>query len=157
MTTTTLRRIRACHPCTPSWRRLVRRLGGMHAYGLDTPIPMTRILDVLELGDAIWACRTLPVADLPRLVEFAARCAARVEHLRSAAAATRAARARAAVAAIEAYHVAAAIEAAEADRATVAASDATYYAAAAAEAEAEADAWYTERAAQAEIFREIFG
>jgi hypothetical protein len=137
----------------------------MHAYGLDTQLPLVRILDVLGLGDALWACRTLPVADLPRLVEFARRCAARVEHLGGTAAEVAQAAALAAAnttdAAIRA--VGAACAAATADAAVravgaaAAAAEAAQAAASPTAYDARAAAWHAERAAQIEIFREIFG
>jgi hypothetical protein len=144
MTTTTLRRIRACHLCATSWRRLLDAVGGGQAYGLDTPLPLTRVLDVLGLADAIWACRRLPAADLPRLAEFARRVAQRVEHLRSTASVARAAYTDR-VAHVAAYRAVTAADAAAtaaraAVSASVAAARASRAAARAAAAETAADA-----------------
>jgi hypothetical protein len=169
MTTTTLRRIRACSPCRPSWRRLCRAVGGEQAYGLDTPLPLTRVLNVLGLPDATWACRALDADDLPRVADFARRCALRVAHLGGTAAAATVAD-RVAAAADDAETAAEAARTATAADAARAAAKAAYAAAEAAEAAAAeaavaaaraaaaADAaWHVERDAQAEIFREIFG
>jgi hypothetical protein len=131
----------------------------MRAYGLDTPISLVRVLDVLGLLRAIWACQTLPAADLPQLAEFARRCAARVEHLGAAAARSATEAARSAAAATAEAAAAVAADAADSAAARTAAARAAADAArAATDAAAAADAaWHVERAAQIEIFREIFG
>jgi hypothetical protein len=117
-----------------------------------TATTLRRILDADGLDDAIWACRTLDAADLPRLAEFARRVAARVAHLRSVASA-------AAV-----YYAAEADRAATAGYTAIDAATATGWAGIAAiqaglaaDAAAEAaDAWHVERRAQAEIFCAVF-
>jgi hypothetical protein len=54
---------------------MARHLGGITRYGRDTPIPVTTVLDVLGVDDALWA---LFVVDEVRWRHFALDCATRV-------------------------------------------------------------------------------
>jgi len=64
--------------CVASYRKLGTALGGITKYGKDTPIPLTKVIEVCGLDDAIWAlrCTTAPSEDI--LIEFACRCAEHV-------------------------------------------------------------------------------
>lgn len=41
--------------CRESVRRMAEHLGGIDEHGRETPIPLTLVLDVLGLDDALWA------------------------------------------------------------------------------------------------------
>ena len=62
--------------CDVSYRKMVKHLGGVTKYGLNTPVPIETILDVCGFGDAVWALIAIN-ADRP-LSLFAADCAERV-------------------------------------------------------------------------------
>ena len=80
MITTTLRKIRDAKPCQNSWRKLYKHLGGIKAYGLDTPITFQQIIKNNGVDDALWCLRTVPECDsLWR--HFAVDCAERIKHL----------------------------------------------------------------------------
>jgi hypothetical protein len=55
---TTLRKIKACNPCDPEWRRGLALLGKTAPD--DEPIRMLDILDKMGINSALWCCRTLP-------------------------------------------------------------------------------------------------
>lgn len=40
--------------CKSSYRRMVKALGSVKKYGIDTPIPLSKILEVCGLDDALW-------------------------------------------------------------------------------------------------------
>ena len=72
-----------CHKsgaCVESYRKLATALGGVTEYGKQTPIPLTKVLEVCGLDDAIWAlrCTTTPSDNV--VTEFACRCAEHVLH-----------------------------------------------------------------------------
>jgi hypothetical protein len=78
MITTTLKRIRAHHPCEDGWSKLLAGLGKTEAD--DEPLPYARIVEINGLDDALWACRAEPQhAKEWRL--YAVWCARQVEHL----------------------------------------------------------------------------
>jgi len=57
---TTFRLLKEAKPlpaCKESYRELVGHLGGTRKYGKDTPIPLTYILELLGLNDALWCLR----------------------------------------------------------------------------------------------------
>ncbi len=83
--TTTLRMIREAHPCQDGWRKLTKNLGGINAYGLDTPLTLLQVLDSNGLEDALWVLsHSVPNAD--RLARhFQAWCAEQVLHIYEAA------------------------------------------------------------------------
>jgi len=41
--------------CAESYRMFAKHVGGITKFGRDTPIPLSDILDVLGMGDALWA------------------------------------------------------------------------------------------------------
>ena len=43
--------------CAGSYKKFAKHVGGITKYGKDTPIPLTDILDVLGMDDALWALR----------------------------------------------------------------------------------------------------
>jgi len=78
MITTTLNRIRAHHPCSDGWEKLLAGLGKTEAD--DDPLPYALIVEINGISDALWACRAEPQhAKEWRL--FAVWCARQVEHL----------------------------------------------------------------------------
>ena len=78
MITTTLRKIRAAHPCGLGWERLLRSLGKTTAD--DEPLLLETVLDSNGVNDAIWCLRA--VGDVDRQARlFAVACARRVQHL----------------------------------------------------------------------------
>ncbi len=175
MIITTLRKIRAAHPCGLGGDRLLRSLGKTTAD--DEPLSLEAVLDSNGVNDAIWCLRA--VGDVDRQARlFAVACARRVQHLmtdeRSLDAlevAERyamggasddelaAARAAAAAAVADAAAAAAAVAAVAAAVAAVAAAAAVAAVAAAAAAAAVAARAVTnagdERAWQAEEFRRL--
>ena len=52
--TTTLREIRAAGPCRKGWVKLIKALGGIDIYGLDTPLPVARVLESNGEVDTKW-------------------------------------------------------------------------------------------------------
>ncbi len=66
--------------CVESYRKLAKALGGIKSYGKDTPIPLTRVLDVCGLADTLWAmCCTIESSENVR-IEIACLCAEHVLH-----------------------------------------------------------------------------
>ena len=51
---TTFRLVKKEGACEPSYKKFAKHVGGIQKYGLDTPIPLTEVLDVLGLADALW-------------------------------------------------------------------------------------------------------
>lgn len=78
MKTTTLNKIRACHPCEEGWAKLLRHLGKTKAD--DEPLPFVTILESNGLDDALWCCKTAPEYDREWRL-FAVWCARQVQHL----------------------------------------------------------------------------
>ena len=76
---TTFRLAKDANACIDSYRKMGRELG-IIKYGKDTPIPLTKVLEVCRLNDALWTLRCAtdqPAADkLARI--FACDCAWRV-------------------------------------------------------------------------------
>ena len=78
MITTTLNRIRTCHPCESGWTKLLKHLGKTTAD--DEPLPFSVILESNGLDDALWCCRAAPEYDREWRL-FAVWCARQVQHL----------------------------------------------------------------------------
>jgi hypothetical protein len=82
MLTTTLALLKSANACTERYRHLCKALGGVTAWGADTPIPLLKILDTNGLYDALWALSAVPEHEQPlrdRLARiFACDCAERV-------------------------------------------------------------------------------
>jgi len=67
---TTFKLARDAYACTTSYRQFARHVGGVRKYGPDSPIPLTDILEVCGLYDALWALRCTTE---PELVEILSR------------------------------------------------------------------------------------
>ena len=82
MLTTTLARLRQADACTDRYRHLAKALGGVTAWGKDTPIPLLTILSHNGLQDALWALVAVPEPEIPlrdwMVRQFACDCAERV-------------------------------------------------------------------------------
>ena len=75
---TTLNKIRERNPCDASWKKLLQSLGKTEAD--DTEISVRYILDLLGVGDAIWALRAVEGHDR-EIRLFACDCAESVLYL----------------------------------------------------------------------------
>jgi len=75
---TTLNKIRAHKPCADGWEKLLRGLGKTQAD--DEPLPITTILDLNGIDDALWCLRALEGHD-QEIRLYAVWCARRVKHL----------------------------------------------------------------------------
>ena len=77
---TTFRLAHEAGACIASYKKMAKTLGGINKFGRDTPIPLTRILEVCGLNNALWVLRCMTdqtAADkLARI--FACDCAERV-------------------------------------------------------------------------------
>ena len=143
--------------CTESYTAVATALGGIKTYGLNTPIPLTRVLELRGIDDALWCLRcvlTEETAQRDRLARLLACDAAEhVAHLWIApkgvswkpsdviGVARRYAEGQATVEELAA--------------ARVAARDAAWAAWVAARTAAKAAAWDTERAWQGQRFQEV--
>ena len=78
--TTTFTRIKAARPCESSYKRALRKAGGLRKYGADTPITVRQIVEAVGLDDALWVLRTMPEHNA-RWRLLAVRYARRVQHL----------------------------------------------------------------------------
>ena len=82
MLTTTFARLRRAGACTDRYRHLAKALGGVTAWGKDTPIPLLTILSHNGLQDALWALVAVPEPEIPlrdwMVRQFACDCAERV-------------------------------------------------------------------------------
>jgi len=78
MLSTTFRLAHKANACQDSYKAVAKALGGIRAYGKDTPIPLVKVLEIQGLDDALWCLRcTEQSADkLVRL--FACDCAEHV-------------------------------------------------------------------------------
>lgn len=54
---TTGRLAKEAYACEKQYRKVSLALGGARKYGIDTPIPLDRILEIAGLDSAIWALR----------------------------------------------------------------------------------------------------
>ena len=73
---TTLNRIRAAHPCSTGWKKLLHHLGKTRAD--DEPLSLLTILGSNGISDAIWALRAID--DCPEIRLFAVRCVRQIQH-----------------------------------------------------------------------------
>ena len=58
---TSLKLLKQHHACANRYHHLAQALGGVKHYGLDTPIPLSRILKNNGLEDTLWALRATTV------------------------------------------------------------------------------------------------
>ena len=81
MLSTTFALLRQHDACEGGYRKLARHLGGIAAYGKDTPIPLLTILESNGLNDCLWSLRAVPAEqeeDRDRIARlFAIDCAER--------------------------------------------------------------------------------
>ena len=63
MPTTSFRLLHDAGACKERYRFLAKALGGIKAYGRDTPITLLQILNINGLDDALWALRACPDSD----------------------------------------------------------------------------------------------
>lgn len=63
MPTTSFRLLHDAGACRERYRFLAKALGGIKAYGRDTPITLLQILNINGLDDALWALRACPDSD----------------------------------------------------------------------------------------------
>ena len=56
---TTFRKLKEAGACKPSYKKMAKALGGVRKYGLDTPIPLDKVLEVCGLDDAFWSLRII--------------------------------------------------------------------------------------------------
>jgi hypothetical protein len=75
---TTLKKIRACSPCSDGWTKLLSNLGKTKAD--DEPLAITTILDSNGLNDALWCLRAVD-GHQREMRLFAVDCARSVQHL----------------------------------------------------------------------------
>ena len=79
MLNTTFRKLAEAGACASGYKKLARFLGGVKAYGEDTPIPLDKVLDSNGLDDALWTLRcTIGINPENFIIEFACRCAEHV-------------------------------------------------------------------------------
>ncbi len=64
MIQTTFRKLHDAGACKERYRFLAKALGGIKAYGRDTPITLLQILDINGLDDALWALRACDDAEV---------------------------------------------------------------------------------------------
>jgi len=62
---TTFALAREAGACQGSYRAVAKALGGIPRYGRDTPIPLSRILEVSGLEDALWCLRCVLPEEAP--------------------------------------------------------------------------------------------
>ena len=74
--TTTLKALRAASACTGGYLKLRKGLGPK--YGSETPIPLTRILDINGLDDTLWALDKVVAGGDKVVLLWACDCADRV-------------------------------------------------------------------------------
>ena len=60
MLSTTFALLHDARACADRYRHLAKALGGIEAYGRDTPITIERILQANGLDDALWALQAVP-------------------------------------------------------------------------------------------------
>ena len=56
---TTFRLARKAKACKPQYQKFAASVGGVETYGLDTPIPLSQVLEVNGLQDALWCLRAV--------------------------------------------------------------------------------------------------
>ncbi len=80
MLNTTFRKAHEEGACVASYKKMAKALGGINKYGKDTPIALSKVMEICGLQDAIWClCCTLePSKNF--LIEFACQCAEHVLH-----------------------------------------------------------------------------
>jgi len=75
---TTFKKAKEADACVGSYRKMAEALGGVAKYGLDTPIPLDKIMEVCGLEDTLWALRIVLESADRDIRLFACECAERV-------------------------------------------------------------------------------
>lgn len=78
---TTLKQIRSCRPCEYGYKKLVKSLGGVRKYGINTPTTFKQIYESNGYNDTLWCLRTVDEKWHSLLRHFACDCADDVRHL----------------------------------------------------------------------------
>ena len=66
---TTFRLAHKAKACQESYCKFAQSVGGVEKYGRDTPIPLTKIIEVLGLQDALW-CLSVTTVDSSRFTRL---------------------------------------------------------------------------------------
>ena len=81
MLSTSFALLRDANACEDRYRHLAQALGGITAYGRETPITLLQVLDSNGLDDALWALRACGDEALLFAHKLTWRYAVHVEHL----------------------------------------------------------------------------
>ena len=76
--TITARQAIAAGACEERFMVMERHVGSVEAFGIDTPMPLTTVLDVAGVGDALWCLGA--IGERRRMVDWACDCVERVPH-----------------------------------------------------------------------------
>jgi hypothetical protein len=76
--TTTFARAKEANACIESYRKFAKFKGGVTKWGKDTPFPLSEVLEVCGLNDALWALRIVIEPADREMRLFACDCAKRV-------------------------------------------------------------------------------
>jgi len=81
--TTTFKELHGWRACKPSYKKLAKELGGIKAYGQDTPIKLSQILDICGIDDCFWVLERKPLNTIyvREIRLFGCDCAERVLHI----------------------------------------------------------------------------
>ena len=77
---TTFRKAREFHACQTSYHKMAKALGGIRKYGSYTKTPLTKILEVCGLQDALWCLRCTIEPSKGFSIELACRYAEHTLH-----------------------------------------------------------------------------
>ena len=72
---TTFNLLHRAYACTSGYRKLAKHLGGISAYGPDSPIPLAVVLDSNGIDDALWCLRATLEPSEAFSRDFACDCA----------------------------------------------------------------------------------
>jgi hypothetical protein len=75
---TTFARAKEANACIESYRKFAKFKGGIKKWGKDTPFPLSEVLEVCGLNDALWALRIVIEPADREMRLFACDCAERV-------------------------------------------------------------------------------
>jgi hypothetical protein len=75
---TTFARAKEANACTESYHKFAKFKGGIRKWGKDTPFPLSEVLEVCGLNDALWALRIVIEPADREMRLFACDCAERV-------------------------------------------------------------------------------
>ena len=75
---TTFRKAKEAGACASSYKKMAKALGRVRKYGLDTPIPLSNILEVCGLDDTLWSLQIVLEPADREIRLFACDCAEKV-------------------------------------------------------------------------------